>query len=174
MPVQISSAARGAVLARLADAVYGFNAKHADAAAAIGAQPVVVNWGANSKQVFETFISPDEIEDTSAFTWPVVCIYAQRSLNANRSKFNVFSGEVYVYVDIHLAWKDSAAPRKGDRELDAIENALVACFNSQPDWGGNDLVYGGDIQTDRFPMRRVSSNWRQTIRIRLILELDSN
>ena len=174
MSVQVSSAARGAVLARLADAVYGFNAKYADAAAAIGAQPLTVTWGPASKQLYQSFLSPDAIEDTTAFSWPVVCVYAQRSANANRSKFNVFSGEVSVYVDIHLAWKDSAAPRNGDREIDALENALIACFNAQPEWGANDLVYGGDIELMRLPMQRVSSNWRQTLRARLTLEIDAN
>lgn len=174
MPVQISSAARGAVLARLADAVYGFNARHADAAASVGAQPVVVNWGANSKQLFQSFLSADAIEDTTAIAWPVVCVYAARSLNRNRAKYNVFSGEVQVYVDIHWASKSSSAPRDAEREIDAIEDALVACFNAAPDWGGDDIVYGGDIEIQRLPLLKASSSWRQTIRARLTLEIDSN
>lgn len=174
MPVSISSAARGAVLARLADAQYGFNARHADAAAALGAQPVVVNWGANSKQLFQSFLSPDAIEDSTPAAWPIVCVYSARASNTNRAKFNVFSGEVHVYVDFHWASKSSPAPRDSDREIDAIENALIACLNSEPGWGGNDAVYGGDIDLQRLAVTKVSSNWRQTIRARLVLEIDSN
>jgi hypothetical protein len=175
MAVSVSSAARGAVLARLADAVYGFNANHADAAAAGGAQPIAVNWNpATSKQLFLSFLSPDAIEDTTAFTFPVVCVYSARSASTNRAKYNVFSGEVHVYVDIHWASKSSAAPRDSEREMDAIENALIACFNARPDWAGDDVVYGGDIELQRLPVTKTSSNWRQTIRARLTLELDSN
>jgi hypothetical protein len=174
MPVSVSSAARGAVLARLADVVYGFNARHADAAAALGAQPVTINWGASSKQLFQAFLGPDAIEETTPAAWPVVCVYSARAVNGNRAKFNVFSGQVHVYVDIHWASKSSAAPRDAEREIDAIENALIATFNKQPDWGGDDIVYGGDIELLRLPVTKVSSNWRQTIRARLTLEIDSN
>ncbi|TAL08406.1 MAG: hypothetical protein EPO02_13055 [Nitrospirae bacterium] len=174
MPVSVSSAGRAAVLARLGDATYGFNAKHAEAAAAHGALPVTVNWSANSKQLFQSFLSPDAIEDTTAIAWPVVCVYAARALNRNRSKYNVFSGEVHIYVDIHLASKSSSAPRAFEIEMDAIEDALIASLNSEPDWGGDDIVYAGDIEFQRLPLTKASANWRQTTRARLTLEIDAN
>jgi hypothetical protein len=180
MPVQISSAARGAVLARLADAVHGFNAKHADAAAALGAQPITVNWGANSKQLFQSFLSPDAIEDTTAFAWPVVCVYAARAANRNDEKFQAFAGEVSIMIDIHWASKSSSAPRDSEREIDALENALAAAFNSGADWSNPlatadvNVVYNGDIEFQRLPLAKASANWRQTIRCRLTLEVISH
>lgn len=170
----ISKPVRDAIRDRLADPVQGFNARHAAAAGAAGVPAISIDWEATSKQFFQGYLSPEQIEETTAFRYPAFVLYTARAANQNRAKHHNFSGLVDAYLDVHLSQTAGKALPDFETALDTLEDVLFALFSSC-EWTAaytKPLCFSGQIETQRLPVAMDGRNWRQTLRLRMIFNVD--
>lgn len=165
MALELSKRARDAVRVRLAHATAGWNATHGSIATAYGVPPVALDFGAGSKNFIEGFITPAEMEVTSAFKYPLAALYVAGSRQTNEQSGLVWSGEVAVRLELHWSWRQGNAPRDFETALDAAEATLALVFEARnwPEAYAEPLVYGGDLTFTRRPLQLAAEHWRQTL-----------
>lgn len=179
---QISKRVRDAIVARLADGTYGFNTQFAAIAGGYGLTAsqiaaFTIDWTAASKQFFQGKLSPEDIDDTTASKYPLVFLYTDsiRTPGEDARKFQVFSGDVVIGLDVWISTRAGNALRDFETFPDAVEDAVLKVFND-PSWtavqGGGQVFYNGQISADRTPVDTGAENWLQGIRFRLIFGVD--
>ncbi len=163
--------ARGTVLARLADSVTGFNPNYVAALVNYPTAPATAfDFTNTSKNMFVGQVTADQLHDSTAFTYPLMTIYAKAAANKNEQKYQRFAGLVRCYVKVWLSGKVLKASKAlHDFEIwgDAIEGAVLETFDSplpsvQGVWMQN-VVYNGDLAWERGDMEESGTNWRQLL-----------
>ena len=176
---QISKRVREAVILRLADATDGLNARFAAIASAYGINDpskYSIDFATGSKQFFQGFLGPDDIESTTPLKYPLVCLYSAGSSNQNLQKFTRFSGVVTIGLDIHVTWRKSSAMQSFEDLGDAFEDSVIGLLND-PTWAasyGAPIAYNGEISFQKTPLVLEGENWRQSLLFRLIFQVDTN
>jgi hypothetical protein len=171
---QITKAARTALVARLGDPAYGFNAAHAAIYSEYGlTAPIAVNWTpnapANVRQLYQSYHTDKDIVAAGIAKFPIVCVYGESAVNKDDEKFHQFAGVVQIAIDFFSSFKAEKALPSADDTIDSIEDALVTCINSQSWTAANTstVVYEGDIMFQRFAIKPDDQNWLQLLRTRL-------
>ncbi len=162
--------ARVAVAMRLADPSTGFNPNYTAALVNYPTAPAftIDFTSPTSKNFFMGQMTPDQVQGTSAFTYPLVRLWAKAGANKNAQKFQRFAGPVRVYGAVDLSnklFKSARLIHDSETWGDAIIGTMVETFNGpavQYPWM-QAVVYDGTIAWERGPLEENASNWRQTI-----------
>ena len=174
--IGISKLVRAAVLARLSDPTSGINPQLATATTAYGIAPITFDLSGTSKQLFQGYVTPDDLEESTAFKYPALMLYCVSSENQNLQKSTTFAGRVEVGLDIHLTWKSGSVIPTMEDICDAVECAIYETFNA-PGWAasyGAPIVYNGELTHRRTPVQLAGENWRQSLLNRLTFEVFTN
>jgi hypothetical protein len=155
---QISKAARTALYGRLSAR---FNDIFAAIAPGYGVQPFVIDFASapDSANFFYGQIDPNDIEDTTPYTLPLMTLYTVQSVNQHRQKPANFSGAVVLGTDVVLSFLKSAARQDFESIADAVEEAMNTI--------SNELALQGvvvDVSMARGPVKRGQKNWWQLLR----------
>lgn len=172
---RITKAARDAVRARLMDAACGFNAAMAATAAEYGVSPIAIDFSAAGRRFFESFVHPDQVENSTAIRYPLAMLYGTIAQNRNLTKHTAFSGQTQVVFQIWLSWRQGNAIANAEDLVDAVEDALARVFQDHA-WTAaytEPLVYNGDLTVARAQMEQAGEHWRQGITARLTFEVDT-
>ena len=167
-----SYVAREAWYTRLSDSIAGFNPTYlATSSLYVNAQPIVIDFSAESKNFFRGRLDAEDIESAGTFQFPLICLYATAGKNTNDQKFQTFSGPVRAVTDIHLSgkkYKSSRIQTDFETWCDAVEHTTLWLANVAKNqrWGAG-LSYNGDSGFERLKIRKGGENWLQTFRLQL-------
>ncbi len=169
---------RSQLLARLADATNGFNARYAAALATTeysGAPAMSFDFGATSKNFCQGRVALDEVIGAGTFMLPMMAMYGMGGANTNLQKFQRFAGLVRMGVDVHLSdkiYKRSLALNDFEVWADAVEETMVNVVNAKEvqNWPYS-VVYNGQIGYERRPVAKAGTSWLQTIFFQLTFEV---
>jgi hypothetical protein len=175
---QISYLVRSQVVSRLSNPATGFNYWLEQACASQSPPPVPfsIDWGPGSITFWQSYISSEDLDNTSDPGDGTLCIIYGLSL-ANMTgtvqKFTVFSGTVEIAADYEIAWSESFDPQDTESLADATDDAMVQTFNAAAYFGsfGLGVIYNGLIQGERGPLRQSGTGWRQRLPYRLSFEV---
>jgi hypothetical protein len=171
--LRIGNRVREVVRERLSDPTTGLNPNLAAACADsnYNIPAISFDFSDTSVQVWEGYLNPEQLDETSVDQYPLLCFYTKAEDNLNRNKFSTFSGKVIVHVDIYLSFENSAALRQFDNYADAVTAAIVETFNA-PLIDFQDCGWGGSISMVREPMVQAAENWLQKICFVLPFDFD--
>jgi hypothetical protein len=125
-----------------------------------------IDWTPEARQFFQAQISFEDLVDSDNPATPCVFLYTVGSENQNRSKFQIFAGEIEVRIDIEIEVKGTAAPETFEDYADLVEESIIRCFNSPWDEtaGGTNVTYNGRFKAERSAVKQDDADaWRQTI-----------
>jgi hypothetical protein len=124
--------------------------------------------------------APDWIA-SGAYKFPLFTMFVEKARNMNNRKFMMFSGEVTAGINIWLNW-DSPRLKLTDFEplSGCVEETVVSIMNRAREgfddqfWNDDDadVVYNGDIDWTRSPVKRGDSFWAQVIQFRMMFDVD--
>lgn len=162
--LSIARRVREAVHARLSDSTTGFNPTLAAISSTYGIRPFEVNFGSKSFNYVLGHISPDMLEQSSDFRYPLMAIYIQEGAHTGVQKFNNFSGPIRLIIDVWLSWSEIKGLRDFESYADAVNDAIVDVMNRtvNQNWIGG-VVYNGNVQFRRGPLLFAGENWRQQL-----------
>lgn len=167
----ISKRVRSALFARLSRV---FNDRLQALSADYGVQPFTIDFNAvpKSSSFFFGRLDPVDIEESSVFRYPFMCVYTRQSANQTRQKPATFSGVVNAGVDIHLTWLQSAANQDFETLADCVEETVIGIMNdlTTQNWGQG-IIYSGQIGCDRGMVTTGAKNWRQKLTFTMVFEV---
>jgi hypothetical protein len=179
--VKVTRVARAAARARMADEDTGLNPLLVASLADMSITTPVnwrlpVDFSNASRNFFMADITPEDFQSSTAFTWPLVTLFAVSANNQNKAKFHAFSGEVSLGLNVHVTWPGTRALVEMENVCDAIEESVFACFNAKAiaEWAlqaDTRLVYNGDLTFQRGQIKRAAESWRQDLYGRLALDV---
>ena len=129
-----------------------------------------MNWTASTpRQLYQSYHKPDDILASGMPKWPIVCVYGEAAQNRDDEMFHRFAGVVQILIDFYSSFRAEKPLPLMEDTIDSIEDALVACINSQNWTAANtsNLVYEGDIAFKRFAIIPDGQNWMQLLRTQL-------
>ena len=171
---KVSQSVIDAALVRLADPLTGFNPTW-DAATAyypgVDAGYFNTDFTDKSKNFVQAQVSPDFLEQSSIFSYPLLCLYVLESTNANTQKFNQFSGAVRLVLEGFLSWQNILGKQNYEKFGNCLESTVVDIFNrvENQNWP-NPVVYNGHVTCKRGPVTMAGQNWRQRVGFSLLFE----
>lgn len=113
----------------------------------------------------------DDFKAKRSVTYPLLNLYTTDILEptGDTQKYNLFSGDVAIVVEVNLSWPQDFPLRDMEVEKDLVAEALVQCFNREANqalWG-NEVAYGGEIVLSSSPISEGAEYWTQLIRATL-------
>ncbi len=184
----VSAAVKQQLYARFSDSVQGWNPTYNALAASYGVPATMaidfVGTNGRSMNFVKANIRPDDWIDTSAYQFPLLALYANRSRNENLQKFHQFSGTVIAGLSLFFSIDN---PRllidMFDTVGDCAEETIYTIFNrariSDPgdqDWNyllaNGDVVYNGNVEVIRHPLARGDGMWALPITATAEFEVD--
>lgn len=168
---------RDAVRAILSDEVAGFNARHAELAAAYGIEPLTIDFGPNSLSFFQGAIAQEsgDFDYSQLLPKPIACVlYTAGAVNTKDQNSGFWSGQIEARMDFYLQFQDRLREgfdmiERDDCEtiVDAVEeSALQALHDDAAAWG--DVVYNFDVRTERGDLKLVGDGWQQRVSILIV------
>jgi hypothetical protein len=152
MPIT-RKAVRDAALSELAASVTGFNATLAALAGTYGVTPFTIDWSSTSSNFSQSQVTTEQLELSRMIEYPGCLLYTPTTQNQNLEKFRRFSGVVVLNIDVIVDFRDGAEGRDTESLPDAVEDAITSIFNrptlSLPAY----VVWNGDIECVREPVR---------------------
>lgn len=173
MLYDVSGVVTSEVLTRLSDVASGFNATVALAAAAKGLQPFIsIDFSDTSANFFQGDIDPELYEKSGDLKYPAMSLYTVSSRFTGGQKFNQWSGDVVVGIDVFLSWRNIKGRVPFDRYCDCVENAMFDVVNrvENQDWA-YPVVYNGQIACDRAKTVFGAGNFRKDMRFGLAFQV---
>jgi hypothetical protein len=172
---KVSALALDAVCSRLSDEETGFNPTWVDGLQLYGlptAKPLVIDFVGRSNNFIKGQVAPDMLEQSSIFTYPLMCVYTRESQQTGTQKFNQFSGVVQVVVELYLTWKAMVGSNDFQAWGSCAESVFVDIFNriENQDWPAY-VVYNGMVQCRLGPLSFAGENWRQRVGCSLLFEV---
>lgn len=172
---QISGPCREAARLLLASSA-GFNALVNAHAGEFGVLPVQVDWNRDtSLQYFQTFGTPDDLEDTTNYKYPLVFHYALNTVNIHEQFAAQFAGQVTHLLAFHFSDKSSKMSRKLEKYGDLVEAVCNQLFHD----GNWPQQFGANAVCGQYPMRRTAllqaaESWQQTFTFQLVFTAVNN
>lgn len=182
MPYPISRLVREKIIAQLAHPEMGFQVRFDEALTDAGLTvpsywklPIAFGFG-GSLNFFTEDLTPDDLDETTTITFPLVTLSAQGARNTNWQKFGLFSGQLSFQLAFHLLSKTAKATGQLERLMDLIEEAVYSTFNStdasRAGWS-QPAVWTGDIAVRRSPLiQNGQEEWRKSLVCQLSFHLD--
>jgi hypothetical protein len=170
----VSRMIRQALLTQLSGApgstlLGGFNGAVDEALGNYGLDPSVIFWEGINWQTDGTSqnflfgrVSPDFIEQSSAYRYPMVTIDTVKSVSDPRFKFGTFNGPIFAIVEIHLSWEAAEVIPDFASWGDAFEDAVYTTLNANGAMVAPGWTYNRNIEVTRSPIMMGGRNWRQT------------
>jgi hypothetical protein len=165
---------RAAVMAQLSD---GLNANLALSCAAYGIPPVVFDFSAQSRNVYEAYIDYGDTEDAGIPGLNLLAVYGAGAIpfaaGGSQKMFNAtWSGNVRINIDQYFG---VAGDTVQDFEpwADAGEDAMIATMNNLSNQGnlaGGGKLYGLEISSSRGKCVMDGENWIVPTRFALQFE----
>jgi|SRR5215469_7149592 len=153
-----------------------FNALIGANASAFGVLPVQVDWNPDtSQQYFQVFATPDDLEDSTAYKFPVVFHYALNTVNVHEQVGVQFAGQVTHMLVFYFSDKSSKLSRKLEKYGDLLEAVINQLFHD----GNWPQLFGANAVCGQYPMRRsavveAAESWQQTFTFQLVFTAVSN
>jgi|SRR6185369_741748 len=170
--VSTRKAVRDAIIAILAAPLTGFNAGLAAVASSYGVTPFTIDWSAGSKQLFQGYLLPDQIELSQVIVYPACVAYTTFTQNQNLEKFRRFSGIVTLNLDFYVDFRTGIEVDQTDDLPDAIEDAITGIINQPLLNLPSNIAWNGGIECAREPVRLLQDGWFQRCPHQLIFEVD--
>jgi hypothetical protein len=179
----VSDAVMTQLVARFSDPEQGWNATYNELAPNYANVPaaMAIDFAglANGRSVnfIKANIAPDDWIDTTAYQFPLLGLYIASSRNENLQKFHQFSGTVVAGVSMFLSWDNARLIIDFHSIPSCVEETIYTIFNrariSNPgdqDWNNllpdndpGDVVFNGDVQVIRHPLRRGDGMWAMAV-----------
>jgi hypothetical protein len=162
----------GLRLAGVQAAGNGFNGNFIAAMSTYGLDPSIIGWPsagidfptsaidippAKPYNFFYGDVNPDLMEESTAFTYPMMSVDVATSSHAPGSQSYVkgatFAGPVVAVIRFHLSWKSEDVPRNLAAWGDAVEDAMFGTITNPnyQAWTFNN-VFGGPLMLTRGPI----------------------
>jgi hypothetical protein len=161
---------RAAILDRLRS---NYHATMASVAASYGIAPISMDLSPTSKQVFQGYLTADQIDESAPSRYPMLVIYTSSSSNEHTVVPSSFSGRVSVVLDWYVSFRGGNAQRDSETIADALEDTVYKIFDdgSWPQLhGAPDAVMPG-IDCARQPIEMAGEHWRQMLRFTMTFEV---
>lgn len=175
MSTLITRYVRAAAKAYLADPTSGFNATLASIAATHGVTAFTIDWSATSKQFWEAYLTPDDVDESAASKYPMAFLHGVASDNSHDSLPRTFSGSVDLALAFWFTDRATSAPRTLEPLCDAVEDAVNAMFadgNWPQLWGASNAVMVR-CPSQRARLDTGGEHWRASIVFRLTFQVDN-
>lgn len=169
----ISKYVRDAVKAQLSDPQAGLNYRLSALAGGYGMDAAYeIDWSGTSQNFIFGRVAPEQFEETSAFSYPLLTIDTVRTQDTRRIKFATFAGPVVATIDVHHSWIEESVLADFASMVDLTEDAVISCMNDQSgqNWPGN-LLWNGSIATQRGPIKMGGMGWLQSVQFVCNFEL---
>jgi hypothetical protein len=172
-----SKLVRDTVYARLqaawATKLAGIVASYTGVSATDKAKLAAIAWDGSKKQVFQGQVNVDQLEATSAPTYPLVILFISDITHDGQELFITFSGSAVANLEFHFTWRKSAALPNFDEFMDLIEETTIGVFHDKT-WLGalSSMTYSGQMTAQRGAVQENGENWVQAISFRLIFGVD--
>jgi len=169
---------RDATRVYMADPTNCFNPRFAQVASSYSVPVITVDWTPASKQYFEAWLTPDDLDDSTPSKYPMVFNHGMGSDNTHDSLPRTFSGRVETGLAFWVTTKATDV-RKATTELeytlDAIEDVVNQMFTN----GNWPQLYGAPnaicarIPAQRGRFEKGGEMSRQSILFRLTFQVDN-
>jgi hypothetical protein len=170
--VSITKHIRTTVTTLMSDSTSGFNANFETVCEAYNINPFFIDFGAKSKNFYQSYIGYNELIQTSNFKFPVMCLYTTKTQNQNTEFSRLFSGTSGLGIDVYLSWPKSSAVLDTETLGDAVSDAMYNMFNHQTASYG-DILPNGDLTIQRGPLVLGGDNWLQLLQCRLSVDYNA-
>ena len=141
-------------------------------AGAYGITPFTIDWAAGSKQLFQGYLLPDQIELSQVIRYPACVIYTTVTQNQNLEKFRRFSGIVVLNLDFYVDFKTGIEVDQTDDIPDLIEDVVTSIINSPTLNLPSNIHWNGGLECSREPVRLLQDGWFQRCPHLLTFEVD--
>jgi len=145
----------------------GLQASVTAAAESMGAPSV----GLSDAQILTINVAADLIGQSTAYRYPAVHVYCEKTANTLREKSRRFSGTASMAIEVRTT---------SDRidGLDSVSTVMVNAVTQILDQNRGDLgdgvFYGGAYQISYAPVKHGGKNYLQTAKVSFDLEISSN
>lgn len=156
--------------AALAHGTTGLNVKFAAVAPTYGITPlstVLIHWDPMSRQVFEGFITPEQIEISQIAEYPAIILYTSVSANELGTMPTKFSGMITAHADIILRF--DVRQGTGGVEVDntepwanAVEDAVIEAIHGYDAWPSG-VTPHREFRCERDPVTLLGDGWQQRL-----------
>lgn len=148
-----------------------FNTLLAEVAPAYGVQPFTIDFNSAPKSLnfFLGELDPADLEKTTPYKLPCMCLYTKQSSNQHRAKMRAFSGTVRVNLDVVLSYRDGNAYV----DFDALGHAVEDVINTITEEMAASTFCATDVVISRSPVKPGQGNWFQILQCSFLFELDS-
>lgn len=123
-------------------------------------------------------VDSSDFEETSPYRYPLLMVYTKSSVNKNRHKFQTFSGDVVVGIDVMLSWKHNNALKDFESYANCVSATVYTIMNrsrqeseQDQDWSP-EVSYNGDIGLVKSGIKRAADNWYQKLQFTLVFEVN--
>lgn len=180
MSTPITPYVKDALIFLLQDPVEGFNILMTTVAPKYGIQPVSIDWTfPGSKQFFPCDVTPDEVQASSPFKYPMAMLYGMSSDNTHESMGRNFSGPILLGLDFWLTSKATNLVKAG-MTLENTCGALEEVCNQMLYNGNWPQLYGATNAVclpPKFSRGRIEKGgeeWRQRCSMTMNFTADMN
>lgn len=180
--MNIGKPIRDAVVAAMADASYGFNAKLAEefTAASVTGHGFTIDFGTASANFLQSkYSSAGEVDLSAIRTWPAIAVYTDGLQPTQVEKFRQACGTLLMNVDIYLrfAFRDaggSAYAMEGNNTedvADCVDGAIREVFQRRAIAWPSGYTYGGLITPTRDYVSQMADGYMQRLSFQLQFEV---
>jgi hypothetical protein len=169
---KFSQTAVDAVYARIIDANDGFNATMAAAAPLYDLEPfMTLKLTTGAQNFFMAYIDPDQLEESTPFTYPMSCLYSLESNQIGTQKFTKHSAQVKVVWDIHISWRSDKLNINFESYANCVESIIGDVINRKENQNWPfPLVYNGGLHIRKGPVKFAGQNTRQQVGAAMLFE----
>lgn len=160
----------------MSNATTGFNARLATIAAGYGVTAFTISWLAASKQFFQGYLDPAQLERSQLATFPAVALYTSLAEDAVEGQhFRLFAGPITAHVDFYRVSKAGIEVDDTESWADAVEDAVILALNDPVTgiYGQAGIAYKGEFRSPRESIQLLGEGWSQRVPIEIICEVQA-
>lgn len=180
----VSQVVIAAILSRMSDPTYGFNATFNSLAVFYGVPATMAidfvgndNSTGKSRNFALADVSPEEWSETGAFDYPLITLFTEAGDNQNLQKFHLFAGAVQVGMNVFLTWNQARLKLSVFEPLAwCVEDTVTQVFNrarnafpGDQDWGVQ-VVYNGNLNWTKSKIALGDQFWGQVLQFKFLFE----
>jgi len=145
----------------------GLQASVTAAAEAMGAAPIALS----DSQIVASNVAADLMEQSTAYRYPAVHVYCERTVNALREKSRRFSGSASMVIEVRTT---SDRVDGLDPSATVMVNGVTQILDQNRGDLGDGMFYGGAYQISYGPVKHGGKNFLQTAKVSFDFEISSN
>jgi hypothetical protein len=125
----------------------------------------------DTSQVRAQNVASDIAERALGVKYPAVNVYCEKIVNDLRQKFQTFSGQVQMAIEVRQS-QDRLEGMEDSLEL-YVDAAMQMLDGSQGDWGDG-MYYGGGYQVAFGPVKQGGKNFMQVAKVTFEIGVNRN